>query len=481
MPASPRRLAWTLAAALTLAVGVVAVPASALASTGQTTYFEAPTDLLSAKARPATLKTLQSLGVHALRIVMYWQNVAPSPNSATAPKVDLSKPSSYNWGQYGALIAAAHQLHWSILLDVSGPVPKWATSTHKDHVTRPDALDFRKLMTAVGTQFGSQVNLFAIWNEPNHPFFLMPQWNANATPASPLIYRGLWQSGYAGLQAAGITSPKVLIGDTAPVGYERNTGKHDMAPVTFLQGVLCLNSRWQKASTCPSLPAYAWAHHAYTIPVGPYYQPPDANDVTIGCLSRLTRALDRAAAAHAIRGGMPVYLTEFGWQTKPNKQLAVSYAQQAVFDAVSEHIAYSNARVAAFSQYLLRDDPVGGPAGSSVNGGYVGFQTGIETISGQPKPLFYGFRLPLTVHQSGGSRYSLWGLVRPATGATKVQVLVLRKGSHKSINLARSVNTNSHGYWTLDTSVSNAVSFAVRWRAPNGTLYTGAAVTSSFR
>ncbi len=482
MHASPRRLALTLAAALTLAVGAAAVPASALASTGQTTYFEAPTELLSAKLRPAALNTLQSLGVRALRIVMYWEDVAPSPNSASMPRVDLTNPANYDWGQYAALIAAAQKLHWSVLLDVSGPVPKWATATRKDHVTRPDPLDFQNFMTAVGREFSSEVRLWAIWNEPDHPFFLQPQWNSNGTPASPLIYRGLWQSGYAGLRAAKISSPKVLIGDTAPTGYEHATGLHDVAPITFLQGTLCLNSHWKRASTCSPLPAYGWAHHAYTIPAGPYYQWPDPNDVTIGSLSRLTRALDLAARAGAIRAGMPIYLTEFGWQTKPNKQgLAVSTANQAVFDAVSEHIAYSNARVAAFSQYLLRDDPVGGPAGSGVTGGYVGFQTGIEFINGSPKPLFYGFRLPLTVSQQGSSRYSLWGLVRPATGVTHVQVLVLYKGSHRSANLARSVATNSHGYWTLHATARNAVSFAVRWRAPNGTLYTGAPITPYFR
>jgi len=480
MHASPRRLAWTLAAALTLAVGAAAVPASALASTGQTTYFEAPTELLSAKLRPAALNTLQGLGIHSLRIVMYWEDVAPSPNSATTPKVDLTNPKNYNWGQYAALLAAAHQLHWTVMLDVSGPVPKWATATHKDHVTRPDPLDFQRFMTAVGREFSSEVALWSIWNEPNHPFFLMPQWNANKTPASPLIYRDLWESGYTGLRDAAIKTPKVLIGETAPTGYERTTGLHDVAPITFLQGVLCLNSKYKKASTCSSLPAVGWAHHAYTIPAGPYYKVPDPNDVTIGTLSRLTHALDLAAAAGAIKGGLPVYLTEFGWQTKPNKQLAVSPANQAVFDAVSEHIAYSNPRVAAFSQYLLRDDPVGGPAGSSVNGGYVGFQTGLEYINGTPKPLFYGFRLPLTVERTSGG-FSLWGLVRPAKGTTRVQVLVRYKGAKKSVNLARSVTTNIHGYWTLHTSARDAVSFAVRWRSPTGTLYTGATITPYFR
>ncbi len=477
MHASPRRLAWILASALTLAAGIAAAPAPAVASTGQAMYMEAPTELLSAKLRPAALSTLQSLGVHALRVVMYWDDVAPSPNSASTPKVDLTNPANYAWGQYAALITAAQKLHWPVLLDVSGPVPKWATATHKDHVTRPDPLDFERFMTAVGKEFSSQIRLWAIWNEPNHPFFLMPQFNANGTPASPLIYRALWQAGYAGLQNAGVARPSVLIGDTAPTGYEHTVGAHDVAPITFLQDTLCLNTHYRKASTCSLLPAAGWAHHAYTIPAGPTFQWSDPNDVAIGSLGRLTAALDAAARAGALPPGLPIYLTEFGWQTKPNNSgLAVSTANQAIFDAVSERIAYYNPRVAAFSQYLLRDDPVGGPPGSGVSGGYVGFQTGLEYLSGQPKPLFYGFRLPLVVTRQGGG-FSFWGLVRPATGATHVQVLVLYKGSHRSVDLARSVTTNSHGYWTLYAKARGAVSFAVRWRSPSGTLYTGATIT----
>ncbi len=63
-------------------------------------------------------------------------------------------------------------------------------------------------MTAVARHFGSEVSVYSIWNEPNHPAFLMPQWNSNGTPASPRIYRGLYQAGYAGLQAAGIAHPQ---------------------------------------------------------------------------------------------------------------------------------------------------------------------------------------------------------------------------------------------------------------------------------
>ncbi len=40
-------------------------------------------------------------------------------------------------------------------------------------------------------------------------------------PESPRIYRGLFQAGYEGLRAAGMAKPKVLMGETAPVGYDR--------------------------------------------------------------------------------------------------------------------------------------------------------------------------------------------------------------------------------------------------------------------
>ena len=72
-----------------------------------------------------------------------------------------------------------------MLLTVTGPVPKWATSTHRDYLTHPSAAEFQQFMTAVGRHYASQVAFYSIWNEANHPAFLRPQFNANGTPASP--------------------------------------------------------------------------------------------------------------------------------------------------------------------------------------------------------------------------------------------------------------------------------------------------------
>jgi hypothetical protein len=460
-------------------------PTTALASHGEAVYFEGSTDLLSPVTRPHAIAQMQALGVKALRVELSWYEVAPGATSATKPNFAATNPASYDWGQYDALIDEVQRLHWKVLLTVTSPVPRWATSNKTaPYITSPDAQDFEQFMTAVARHYGSSV-LYAIWNEPNHPAFLLPQFTSKGQPASPRVYRGLYQAGYAGLKAGGLAHPQVLIGETAPFGNDtvnvrREGVLHDVAPLAFLRGMLCLNAHYKKSGSCGPLQATGYAHHAYTLPAGPYYKPPartEADDVTIGVLSRLSNALNKAAAAHAIIAGLPIYLTEFGVQTNPpNTELGVSFAKQAQFDAIDEHIAWSNPRVAAFSQYLLKDDPLStGRAGASVHGGVIGFQTGLETIKGVPKPLYYSWPVPLTVTKSGHG-YSLWGLIRPAIGPTKLTVLVKRKGAKKYTTL-KTPTTNSLGYWSFDSS-TQGTAWRVRWVSPSGVKYEGTPIAA---
>ncbi len=183
-----------------------------------------------------------------------------------------------------------------------------------------------------------------------------------------------------------------------------------------MREALCLNAKYRKSGSCSELQMTGYAHHAYFPAAGPKYVWPQKDSVTIASLSRLSNALNLAARAHAIPGGVPIYLTEFGVNSKPNKYEGVSAAKQAEYDAIAEHMAYYNPRVAAFSQYLLKDDPLGGPFSVSAIGGFVGFQTGLEYVSGAHKPLYYGFPVPLTVTKRGHG-FSLWGLVRPSDRA----------------------------------------------------------------
>jgi hypothetical protein len=461
-------LITTLACAL-LAGSVGA--AQALASRGQTTYFEASSLLLKANTRHHTIEQLKYLGVKALRVELKWGEAAPAPTSATKPSFEATNPASYDWGGYATLLAEAKQLGWPVLLTVTGPAPRWATSNHQaPYITRPDDKDFEEFTTAVAREFGSEVSVYSIWNEPNESVFLLPQWHANGMPASGYIYRGLYEAAYAGLQAAGLAHPKVLFGETAPVGYDkvnlRREGsstalRHPVAPLAFMREALCLNAHYKKSGSCSELQMSGYAHHAYTLPAGPHYVPAERDNVTIGALSRLSNALNLAANAHAIPAGVPIYLTEFGVQSFPNRFLGVSTAKQSEYDAIAEQIAYDNPRVAAFSQYLLKDDPVGGPAN---------FQTGLEYSSGAAKPLYFGWPIPLTVTKHGHD-VALWGLVRPATGATKVTILVKARGA-KHYKTLRTVATNSAGYWGFNSSTAGQ-SWRVRWTSPAGVKYEG--------
>jgi hypothetical protein len=457
---------------IVLSVVLWTIPARSLADRQQVVFFEAPSQLLNPAKRSQAIEQLQGLGVKALRVELHWYDVAPDTNSVHRPTFDAENPASYDWGQYDALISEAQRLKWKILLTVTSPVPRWATASHRDLVTRPDDQAFEEFMTAVGRHYGSEVSLWAIWNEPNVPGWLAPQFNANGTPASPRIYRGLFEAGYAGLTAAGLQSPKVLFGETAPFGTDavdagREGVEREVAPLEFLRGALCLNGAYRKSASCGMLSIYGYAHHPYTYPAvpGPYYRPANPDEVPIGALSRLSHALELASHARAIPAHVPIYLTEYGVQTKPNP-LGVSPATQAEDDAISERLAWENPDVASFSQYLLRDE--------RSSGRFSGFRTGLETASGAPKPLYYGFAVPLTVTSKrvrGAVGFSLWGLVRPATVATDVRVLVRPAGT-KRYRTLRVVRTDAAGYWRLRSSVRGSA-WRVSWRSPSGLLYNG--------
>jgi hypothetical protein len=443
---------------LPLAVLLCLLPtAPASASPTQALTFEAPRDLMNPVTRPAALAELQSLGVRSLRVILTWSAVAPGPNEAVKPAFEPTDPAAYNWGEYDAVLAAAKERNWPVLLTISGPVPRWATAAKLDNLTRPSPAAFAAFAMAVGRRYGEQVNAWAIWNEPNQPQFLRPQFAGGGKAASPRIYRELYRGGVRGLEKAGQGNDTILMGETSPRGTSRV-----VAPLRFLRAMLCLDAKYKKVGKCGALSAGGYAHHAYTTRQGPFFKPPP-NDVTIGVVGRLTKALDRARAAGALTSRVPVYLTEFGTQSTPDTIQGVSLAKQVEYRAISERIAYDNPRVASFSQYLLRDsDP--GPPGP---GRYGGFESGLRFADGKPKPSLPAFRLPLAVRRSG-SKASVWGLVRPTLGTpTTVTVTYANKGSSRFLPL-RSVKTNAFGYFSFTTSWRSGRRWNVTWQDKTG-------------
>jgi len=435
---------------------LLSAPASA--SRTQALTFEAPRDLMNPVTRPAALKELQSLGVKSLRVILLWSAVAPAADQAKMPNFEPSDPNAYNWGEYDALMAAAKARNWSVLMTISGPVPKWATAAKRDNLTRPSPSAFAAFATAVGRKYGDQVGTWAIWNEPNQPQFLRPQFAGGGRAASPRIYRSLFLAAQRGLRTANQGADTILIGETSPRGTPRV-----VAPLRFLRAMLCLDARYKKRGTCAPLSAGGYAHHAYTTRQGPSFKPP-ADDVTIGALSRLTKALDRARSAGALTSRLPIHLTEFGIQSTPDTIAGVSLSKQVEYRAISEKIAYDNPRVVSFSQYLLRDsDATTGPDGKK---SYGGFESGLRFADGKPKPSLPAFRLPLAVRRVG-SKATVWGLARPATGVTSVTVTYANKRSSRFLPL-KTVQTNALGYFQFTAAYKAGRRWNVTWQGLSG-------------
>ena len=439
---------------LAVALLALALPATASAKRSQFTIFQATREVRSADpaVRGRALDEIRALGVRWLRVNLYWQDVVPEVDAASVPDFDETDPDAYpGWGLYDGILEDARKRGMRVLLTVTGPGPRWATRSREDRVTRPSPARFERFVTAVGRRYGEQVDYWSVWNEPNHPDFLAPQYSRGRA-YSPRLYRQLFRAARDGLERSGNERDRVLMGETAPRG-----NSNVVHPLAFVRGSLCLTSSYRKRRGCGSLDVDGWAHHPYTTSKGPWFVSRQRDDVTIGSLSRLTKALDRARRVHAVRKRVDLYLTEFGVQSEPDPFSGVSEARQAEYRSIGELMAYRNPRVRAFSQYLLRDDL---PRAGRAYLRYGGFESGLRHSGGQAKWAYDGFRLPLVAER--GSRTRLWGLVRPADGATSVRIEYRNRGSSEWRTLKRD-RTDSRGYWATTTSYRSGRSYRVRW------------------
>jgi hypothetical protein len=160
--------------------------------------------------------------------------------------------------------------------------------------------------------------------------------------------------GYAAIKAAD-PAAKVLIGETAPFAKRG----WSTSPLAFLRGVTCVNSKYRRARSCPKLKADGYAHHPYDFAHAPNYRYPGNDNVTIGTLSRLTKALDKLSRAGVLRknggGRMPLYLTEYGYFASGHRALPKKTRSRYLQQAYS--LAVRNPRVKSQLQYLLVSPP----------------------------------------------------------------------------------------------------------------------------
>jgi hypothetical protein len=488
----PKKLLAPLLSAMLVLGAFAAAPAHA--SKSQESIFQDDRSLvfMGDAKRQAALDEIKALGATTVHSLVFWNSIAPDPNSKTKPAgFDGSDPNAYPagaWDQYDALLKEATARGLQLLLS---PVesPAWAGgcgNTNLRHHCRPNPAEFGAFVAALGKRYSGsfgglpRVSRWSVWNEPNQSNWLYPQRqkvHGHIISTAAVIYRNLFRRATAALQATGHGGDQILLGETAPLGRTAGTlAKRFLTPVELYQGVFCLDShghklrgRVAKDSGCSGsyakLAATGVAHHPYNRGGSqPPLSKPASGEITISTLSRLTGVLSQGARAHRIASSLPVYLTEFGFQTNPpDKTFGVSLARQALWLNQSDYIAYRNSRVKSVSQYELFDEPDLGV-----------FQTGLRFLNGSDKPSLAAYRLPIWVTRHG-SGVRVWGQVRPADGAA--QQVVIQNGN-RSFKDVQTVTTAANGYFQVNVARQPGPKWRLAWKSPGGTTYTSRLATA---
>jgi hypothetical protein len=161
-------------------------------------------------------------------------------------------------------------------------------------------------------------------------------------------------------------------------------------------------------------------------------------------IRRLGSALDKAGRAGRITRGLPIYSTEFGYQTNPpDPFVSTSPARQAEILNTMEQFSTRYPRLKSYSQYLLFDDVA--RSGSSALR-WAGFQTGLRFANGKAKPSFDAYKLPIVVKRRGGG-VSIWGHVRPGSGTRFVQLQ--RRSGGSFADDGSPIRTNGRGVFSV--------------------------------
>ena len=475
-----RALGALVTAAVVLMVALAAFAAPASASRKQITILDATQEALGfdgAAIRQQTFDDLDQLGVDYVRILVWWKDYAPQPGSKQKPS-GFNPANSNDYGSNGANFAGldvAVQMATDRGLGVylvpsagpnNGEIPRWAARRPALGAFDPKPSEFEAFLHALGERYSGsfdpdgtlglnpvlpRVGMMGINNEPNAENFLFPQVRKGKT-VGPTLYRHLYLAARRGLADAGWQG-KVLIGETAPRGVLNNT-----APIPFLRGVLCLNSHYKRKKGCEPLKATAWAHHPYSLLSPPWDKRVDRSSLTLGVIGRLRSALNRAARAGAIRKGLPIFISEYAFQSKPDK-FGLPLVRQSEYLSQAERIAFYDNRIGAFAQYLMRDDPFR----SGFQSGLRFAKSGAVPCGGKKqgcKPAFAGFRTPLAVRQRG-KRALIWGRIRPATGPVTADIRVQDKG--KGARLLRTVSTDASGYFSFKSKFKPGRRWGVNW------------------
>lgn len=339
---------------------ILSVPASASA----VTYgVEANNDLANSnrttEQRTETLDRMQAQGIKVVRVNMGWNELAGACGGVDASALANHEHACYSWGVFDEVVQLANDRGILVLASISR-APQWLhgssnpsyvgasgtewsrTVLHYEAVMQAAATRYRR-----GSSFGN-VRMWTVWNEPNSPTYFAPMNTAALKRAVPRRYAQMVARAAVAIKKVDPYA-YVAAGPTGPTG-----GRAGIRPITFLQQVqAALPIFLPGTGTAERRFVQAWAHNPYPgTTIAPSRGTISSPSVGMANIRDLFAQLDRSPVTR----GLPVWATEFGYQTNPpDRIVGISPAVQGRFMAEAYDWLDTTRRVPIAIWYGFRD------------------------------------------------------------------------------------------------------------------------------
>jgi hypothetical protein len=315
--------------------------------------------------RDVNLQSAADTGASVIHTNVSWPAIAP-----TKPATPLNGDDpAYQLGNLDDLVFQSGLFGMRVMINITG-TPKWANGNQTPNHMPKKVSDLTAFARMLATRYDGRhghgsVGLYSVWNEPNLQLFLTPQY-AGKKIVGPANYAKLYKAAYSGIKA-GNRLAQVAIGETSARGRDKPlaTASASVAPATFARLL----------SQVKGLKFTAWAHHPYpTSPNLPPLQKVRYPNVTLSTLPQFEKDLKKW-----FHRSVPVWITEYGHETKPGEPRGVSTSTQAKYAKQALSIAKADPNIQMFIWFTFRDSS-GNP-----------WQSGLEGPSGAHKPSYAAF------------------------------------------------------------------------------------------
>ena len=325
-----------------------AVPATALGAQRMWVGFQDDPSFRWREDRGYMLDRARDHNASIVRTTVYWSRVAPVRPANAADPFDPA----YRWDDLDEFVRGAQRRGLETMLTIWG-TPGWANGGKGQNRAPANLADLTAFARALATRYSGRypglpfARFFTVWNESNLEQFLAPTFDTRGKPVAPFVYAKLYRAAYAGIKAG---SPQALvgIGETSPRGRDRLSPSPGRLQNTLSPGLFA-----RLLSTVrPKLRFDAWSHHPYSELGRPPTQRVRFPNVNLTQLKQFERSLDTWFG----RTNIPIWITEYGHETKPGEPKGVTAPQQAAYMQQALAIARDDRRVQVFVWFIFRDD-----------------------------------------------------------------------------------------------------------------------------